>query len=259
MGGIGGTLIALAHSPKVDRVVVLRSCKRRDVKHAKKVADSAFLVNPSTMINKKPSLEGQLASKDYETYVVCLDSPWPMVLESVDVVVEGDVVAGDMACLCSPKPPRCFPSFKALAALGEREGVLVSSLLGRPPADASCVAERLERNIHCFKGRRVLSGKPLEDYIRLLDYLYAKVPNSMIIELRKEVLKGKLEILEFDYPCFYEFSRDAQALRQKGPKDFRIGMKPCKGDLTEVLKRIGVELGGDESSADSLHYSSSDV
>ncbi len=242
LGGPSALLIALTQPYKFDTLVSMRPCKKGEVKYAKRVGAATFKVNASTVVSGKPALEGQLATKDFEVYMICLKMPWPMVLESVDELIADDVVAGDLSCACSPLPDRCFPSFMALAALGPRNGKLVTALPGRFPADAACTAVRLERASSCFIRVDRLIGQRLEEFSRLVDYLYAKAPSVGLIELRKELRKGFFDTYLFDYECYYKSSRDAHALRVKGPKDFKRPRGPCQGNLVEVMKRFGVTL-----------------
>jgi len=238
LGGIGSLVVALAYENKYRKLVVLRPCKKSEVKGAKRVAPAAFKVTPSTEIGRKPALEGQLVAKDYEVYVICLGMPWPMVLESVGKIIEEPVVAGEVSCFFSPKPKRCLTSAIALAALGEREGTLVHALPGHFPADASCVAENIEKCLDCFQGVFTLASKRKEEMIRIVDYIFAKAPNATVIELRNSLVQGNLELIRFDLGCVYRKLDYLSKIRELGPRKFFNVKESCKGDLVEALRKL---------------------
>ena len=244
LGGATSALVALGYAlstgTDVDKVVSLRPCKKGEVLDAKRVADSAFLINPSSRLKKGPLAETQLAARGYETYVVCLRDPWPMVLDSVDQVVgEDEVLAGDAFCATSPQPSECYASFLALAALGRRRGALVIAYPGKPPADPNCVAECLAKAKDCFLGRKLVPESGWERFKRLIDYVYAKFPLGAIKALYKAAEEGVSPFYLFSLPCYFDRQEDCKALRRKGPTKFKKPKRPCQKDLIEALSELG--------------------
>ncbi|ABU81916.1 hypothetical protein Igni_0734 [Ignicoccus hospitalis KIN4/I] len=263
LGGISSTLVALGYlitteydaskkgeggseevggkgkARRTFDVVSLRPCKKGEVVDAKRVYDSAFLLNPSSRLKKGPLPESQLAGKGFKTFVICLRDPWPMVLDSVDKVLgDKELVVGDAFCAASPQPAECFASFLAMAALGKRRGEMVVAYPGRPPADPACVAERLLKAKECYLGKRYVSVEAWEQFKRLIDYVYAKVPLGSIKALYAAAEEGVSPFYLFSYPCFYSKQEDCAALRRKGPNKFRKPKKPCTGDIMEVLAEL---------------------
>jgi len=243
LGGVASTLVALGFAittgEEVSRVVSLRPCKKGEVLHAVRIADSAFRLTPSSSLKKAPLPESQLVARGYETIVVCLRDPWPMVLDSVSAVVTGDVIAGDAFCATSPKPSGCFASFLALAALDGVRGSAVLAYPGRPPADPACAAERLMRAKRCFSEKKLVPASSWEKFKRLVYYVYAKTPSGSIKALYEAVEEGVSPFYVFSMPCFYEVQEDCKALRRKGPTNFKKPSRPCEGDLFEVLAELG--------------------
>ncbi len=244
LGGATSVLVALGYAigvgEDIERVVSLRPCKKGEVLDAKRVADSAFLLTPSSKLKKGMLPETQIAARGYKTYLVCLRDPWPMVLDSVDQVLgEEEIIAGDAFCAASPLPSECFASFEALAALGRRKGIVVLAYPGRPPADPNCVAERLMKVKKCYMGKKIFSLSSWEKFKRLIDYVYAKMPIGVIKALYKAAEEGVSPFYTFSMPCFFEAQEDCKALRRKGPNKFKKPKGPCKGDLMEVLAELG--------------------
>ena len=253
MGGINSTLVALGYalhsikksdeknSEKIE-VLSLRPCKKGEVVGARRVYDSAFLLTPSSSLKKGPLPESQLAGKGYKTYVVCLKDPWPMVLDSVEQLVDNkELIVGDAFCAASPQPNECYPSFLAMAALGKRHGELVIAYPGKPPADPACVAERLSKAKECFLGVKYVSEEEWTKFKRLVDYVYAKNPLGSIKSLYLAMESSAGPFYRFQYPCYYEKQEDCKALRRKGPSKFKRPKRPCVGDIVDVLAELLVE------------------
>ncbi|ALU12813.1 hypothetical protein EYM_07735 [Ignicoccus islandicus DSM 13165] len=237
IGGVSGIVPIILRKSDLKKILVLRNCKYKEVKWARKVLPTIFEVNPSTVISKKESLEGQLASKGFTVYVQCMKSPWKLVLEDFERFLNGErIIVGDVSCIGSFFPSRCQPSALGLAVIDGREGELVTLRLGKPPSDIICVAQVLKKVSSCLREIMRTDTQSVENVRRIIDYLVAKNPNMMLLEFKRE-LSNNEKIYVFDLKCFYEKLTYLRDLRDHGPQYLRnLRCELSEGERDQLLE-----------------------
>ncbi len=244
LGGIASTLTAIGYMLSLgldmEKVVSLRPCKKGEVLNAHKFKDiSLFRLNPSSTLKKGILYESQLSAKGYKVYLICLNDPWPMVLDAVKFVLkDSEPYLGDAFCAVTPVPKECYASVEAMAAVGPVGKELSILYPGTPPSDPNCVAERLDMAKECYKGTKLPHPDDWEKFKRLVDYVYAKAPGGTIRKLREVMEKAVAPFYVFDANCFFNKCKECEALRMLGPRKYKIKKRVCKGDLGEVLERL---------------------
>ncbi len=244
LGGIASTLASIGYmlstGVEPEKVVSLRPCKKGEVLNAYKFKDiSLFKLNPSSSLKKGVLYESQLSARGYKVYLVCLNDPWPMVLDAVKFVLrDSEAYLGDAFCAVTSVPKECYASVEAMAAVGPLGKELSILYPGSPPADPNCVAERLNSVKECYKGNKLPHPDAWEKFKRLVDYVYAKAPGGTIKRLREAMEKAVAPFYVFDGNCFFNKCEECKTIRMLGPKKFKPKKRVCTGDLGEVLESL---------------------